>query len=89
VERRKKRIVLTGDIPSPVAPPSGCRFHTRCPVAFDRCKVEVPAFNEYAPGHFAACHWVEEHDGKAPDIASDTGVAAGAVVVEPGSQSGE
>lgn len=89
VEKRKKRIVLTGDIPSPVNPPSGCRFHTRCPVAFDRCKVEVPPFNEYEPAHFAACHWVEEHGGKAPDIASDTGVASGSVVVPPGSQSGE
>ncbi len=67
-ETRRKRIVLTGDIPSPVNPPSGCRFHTRCPVAFDRCKTEVPAFNEYGSGHFAACHWVEEHDGKAPDL---------------------
>ncbi|HEY4439799.1 MAG TPA: dipeptide ABC transporter ATP-binding protein [Candidatus Elarobacter sp.] len=68
VERRRKRIILSGDIPSPVNPPSGCRFHTRCPVAFDRCKVEVPAFNEYEPGHRAACHWVEEHGGKAPDL---------------------
>jgi oligopeptide transport system ATP-binding protein len=68
VETRRKRIILVGDIPSPVAPPSGCRFHTRCPIAFDRCKVEVPAFAEYAPGHFAACHWVEEHGGKAPDL---------------------
>ncbi len=68
VERRRKRIILTGDVPSPVNPPSGCRFHTRCPVAFDRCKVDVPAFNEYAPGHFAACHWVEEHGGTAPDL---------------------
>jgi oligopeptide transport system ATP-binding protein len=68
VERRKKRIILTGDIPSPVNPPSGCRFHTRCPIAFARCKVEVPAFNEYEPGHRAACHWVEEHGGKAPDL---------------------
>jgi len=89
VERRRKRIVLTGDIPSPVNPPSGCRFHTRCPVAFERCKTEVPAFNEYEPGHFAACHWVEEHGGKAPDIASNAGAAAGPVVVPPASQAGE
>jgi oligopeptide transport system ATP-binding protein len=68
VEKRRKRIVLTGDIPSPVNPPSGCRFHTRCPLAFDRCKTEVPPLREYAPGHFAACHWVEEHEGKAPDL---------------------
>ena len=68
VENRRERIVLTGDIPSPVAPPPGCRFHTRCPVAFERCKIEVPAFNDYGGGHFAACHWVEEHGGKAPDI---------------------
>jgi oligopeptide transport system ATP-binding protein len=89
VEQRRKRIVLTGDIPSPVNPPSGCRFHTRCPIAFDRCKVEIPPFTEYRPGHFAACHWVEEHDGKAPDIAARAPVEAGAVVVEPGSLSAE
>ncbi|HLX25761.1 MAG TPA: dipeptide ABC transporter ATP-binding protein [Candidatus Cybelea sp.] len=70
VEKRRKRIVLTGDIPSPVNPPSGCRFHTRCPVAFDRCIAEEPPLREYAPGHFAACHWVEEHGGKGPDLAS-------------------
>ena len=68
LEKRRKRIVLTGDIPSPVNPPSGCRFHTRCPVAFERCTTEVPQFNEYAPGHFAACHWVEEHGGQAPNL---------------------
>ena len=68
VEKRRKRIVLTGDIPSPVNPPPGCRFHTRCPLAFDRCKTEEPPLREYAPGHFAACHWVEEHGGKAPDL---------------------
>jgi oligopeptide transport system ATP-binding protein len=68
VEKRRKRIVLTGDIPSPVNPPSGCRFHTRCPVAFDRCITEEPPLRQYAPGHFAACHWVEEHGGKAPDL---------------------
>jgi oligopeptide transport system ATP-binding protein len=65
-ERRRKRIVLTGDIPSPVDPPTGCRFHTRCPVAFERCKVEDPAFKDYGNGHFTACHWVEEHNGEAP-----------------------
>jgi oligopeptide/dipeptide ABC transporter ATP-binding protein len=76
LEKRRKRIVLAGDIPSPVNPPSGCRFHTRCPVAFDRCITEIPPFNEYAPGHFAACHWVEEHGGQAPTL------AAGPVVLE-------
>jgi oligopeptide transport system ATP-binding protein len=70
LEKRRKRIVLTGDIPSPVNPPSGCRFHTRCPVAFDRCVVEEPPLREYAAGHFAACHWVEEHGGRGPDLTS-------------------
>jgi len=68
VEQRRKRVVLTGDIPSPVNPPAGCRFHTRCPVAFERCSVEEPALREYAPGHVAACHWVEEHGGRAPEL---------------------
>ncbi len=76
VERRRKRIILTGDIPSPVNPPSGCRFHTRCPVAFDRCRVEVPPLQAYAPGHVAACHWVEEHGGVAPDLTGGTAVVA-------------
>ncbi len=70
LEKRRKRIVLTGDIPSPVNPPSGCRFHTRCPVAFDRCVAEEPPLREYAPGHLAACHWVEEHGGRAPSVVS-------------------
>ncbi len=73
---RRKRIILTGDIPSPVNPPSGCRFHTRCPVAFDRCKVEVPPLQTYAPGHVAACHWVEEHGGNAPDLTAAPAVVA-------------
>ncbi|HEX5320622.1 MAG TPA: dipeptide ABC transporter ATP-binding protein [Stellaceae bacterium] len=52
----KKRIILKGDVPSPIDPPSGCRFHTRCPYAFDRCTAEEPKMLEVAPGHFAACH---------------------------------
>ena len=57
---KMQRIVLNGDIPSPTNPPSGCRFHTRCPNATERCKSECPAYREYAPGHFAACHLLEE-----------------------------
>jgi oligopeptide/dipeptide ABC transporter ATP-binding protein len=52
----RKRIILSGDVPSPVDPPPGCRFHTRCPLAFERCRVELPAMKEVAPGQFAACH---------------------------------
>ena len=52
----KRRIILSGDVPSPINPPSGCRFHTRCPYAFDRCKVEEPAMRAVRPGHIVACH---------------------------------
>ena len=53
---KRKRIILRGDVPSPVNPPPGCRFHTRCPYAVDRCRVEEPATREVRPGHFVACH---------------------------------
>ena len=56
VSRARQRIVLEGDIPSPMNPPTGCRFHTRCPYATDKCKQAVPEFKEYAPDHWAACH---------------------------------
>jgi peptide/nickel transport system ATP-binding protein len=51
-----RRIILQGDVPSPVKPPSGCRFHTRCPYVEPRCRVETPAMRQIAPGHVAACH---------------------------------
>ena len=52
----RRRVVLKGDVPSPMEPPAGCRFHTRCPYSFDRCGIEEPAMREVTPGHFAACH---------------------------------
>ena len=54
--KARNRIILAGDVPSPVNPPAGCRFHTRCPYAEARCRVEVPAMRQTAPGHFVACH---------------------------------
>jgi oligopeptide/dipeptide ABC transporter ATP-binding protein len=53
---RRQKQVLQGDVPSPVKPPSGCHFHTRCPYAVDRCKVEAPPLREIAPGHHVSCH---------------------------------
>ena len=53
--KRDKR-VLQGDVPSPIKPPSGCHFHTRCPYAEERCRVETPALKQLAPGHWVSCH---------------------------------
>jgi peptide/nickel transport system ATP-binding protein len=52
----RQRIILKGDVPSPINPPKGCRFHTRCPYVFDRCRVEEPKLRLTHDGHFAACH---------------------------------
>jgi peptide/nickel transport system ATP-binding protein len=65
-QRSRRRVVLTGDIPSPVDPPPGCRFHTRCPVAVDRCRSEVPALRQVT-GRWVACHLVAD-DGAGPDV---------------------
>ncbi|HIB11847.1 MAG TPA: ATP-binding cassette domain-containing protein [Dehalococcoidia bacterium] len=52
----REEIVLTGEVPSPINPPSGCRFHPRCPFAMDKCSEEVPVEKEVAPGHLVSCH---------------------------------
>lgn len=54
--RARERIVPSGDIPSPVDPPAGCRFQARCPYAVEHCRTEIPQLKEHAPGHWAACH---------------------------------
>lgn len=54
---KRERIILQGDVPSPINPPSGCNFHPRCPWAIDKCKVDIPAMEELKPGHFVSC-WV-------------------------------
>ncbi|MGH7155106.1 MAG: ABC transporter ATP-binding protein [Acetobacteraceae bacterium] len=59
-EATRNRIILTGDVPSPINPPSGCRFHTRCPFVFDRCRVEEPRLRDVGAGHVSACHLGDE-----------------------------
>ena len=66
----RKRIILKGDVPSPINPPKGCRFHTRCPYAFDRCRVEEPALKAVPTaldaGHVAACHLHDRPEAENP-----------------------
>ena len=75
IEKRRKRIILEGDVPSPLNPPSGCHFHTRCPIAIEKCKVEEPPFIDYGNGHFAACWRARESIDLLP--------GAGATAVAP------
>jgi peptide/nickel transport system ATP-binding protein/oligopeptide transport system ATP-binding protein len=72
--RRRERVILKGDVPSPINPPAGCHFHTRCPYAHTRCRAEQPTLREVTPGHWASCHL---HDaGPSLPLALPRGVAA-------------
>ncbi|GAB3625621.1 oligopeptide ABC transporter ATP-binding protein [Pandoraea terrae] len=64
LRQSSRRVALQGDPPSPINPPSGCRFHTRCPYAEARCRQELPSLREVAPGHAVACHLVRVEGGK-------------------------
>ena len=59
VERQRQRTILHGEVPSPANPPSGCVFHTRCPITQEICSAEEPVFRQARPSHWVACHLVE------------------------------
>jgi oligopeptide/dipeptide ABC transporter ATP-binding protein len=61
---KRQRIILKGDVPSPINPPTGCRFHTRCPFVFDRCRVEEPLLRQIGNAHLSACHLDEVPGGQ-------------------------
>ena len=58
-EKKRKRVILVGDVPSPANPPSGCNFNTRCPRAEKRCSIDPPEWRQISPGHHVACHLVQ------------------------------
>jgi len=68
---KRQRVILQGDVPSPLNPPSGCRFHTRCPLAIAQCKQEEPPFKDYGDGHYAACWLLETGEKGASKLTLD------------------
>jgi oligopeptide/dipeptide ABC transporter ATP-binding protein len=78
-DRGRARTVLAGDPPSPVDPPPGCRFHTRCPIAADRCRGEEPLLLPHTPGHHSACHFPA-----VPTEAAEAAVASSATMASSG-----
>jgi peptide/nickel transport system ATP-binding protein/oligopeptide transport system ATP-binding protein len=74
---KRQRIILEGDVPSPLNPPTGCRFHTRCPLAFDKCSQEEPPLKDYGIGHFAACWLLESGESGASKIRQENMISAG------------
>jgi oligopeptide/dipeptide ABC transporter ATP-binding protein len=63
IERKRRRIMLEGEVPSPANPPSGCVFHNRCPLAIDDCSRQIPEYREVLPDHFVACHLADATGG--------------------------
>ncbi len=78
IEKQRRRIILEGDVPSPLNPPSGCHFHTRCPVAIQKCTDEEPPFVDYGDGHFAACWRARESGELMPGVAKQQADAVAA-----------
>jgi oligopeptide transport system ATP-binding protein len=82
IESKRRRMILVGDVPSPVNPPSGCRFNPRCPWAEENCRTDEPLLTEVKPGHWAACHFWDQIEAGSKRITNNT-AAAGDVEALP------